>query len=360
MQKMSIRLPVNSQMRVRVQTQAYEMMQDLAFQHSGTIFGGYVRDHIISEHYTCEFAQKHGASRDHSRFWDHKFCPETKHRLLLPSDMDVTFKTMRDADNFIDAIRQTREYRHVNIVDVTPGGYYCAVVQSMRRVVITIIIGEVPFLSSGTLVSVKADVIVPKQNILLQPPFNNLDMLCNGFIMTKDGTSFSQNTGTVMDNYPLLRKTQVTLGIIKDMIEFKTYLCFTRNTSRRRMLFNIIAFKRIEKMLAKKQCTWTFLNMPFIVDTYKKSDSTQDTEPCCICYSELEDADNVAFTTSKKNDGTEVMSSKMHYTCWMKNLHHQCRRGSYQWENGRAVFRCPFRNIIDFEQCQHDINNIYI
>lgn len=355
---MSIRLPVNSQMRVRVEAQAYEVMQDLAFQHSGTIFGGYVRDHIIAEHYTNEFAQKHGASRDHSNFWDHKYSPETRHRLLLPNDMDVVFRTMEDANEFINGIKKVVQYRYVRISDVTPKTYYSPLIQSMRQVVITIIIGEVPFLSSGTAIKIKADVIVPKPNIQIQAPFNNLDMLCNGFIMTKDCVTFSRNTGTVIDQYPLVLKTQVTLGIIKDMIEFKTYLCFTtRNKNKRQFHLNLMAIKRIEKMHKKKHCTWTFLNMPFNVNNYENLETKE--EKCYICYTEFEATDRIAHTKSTKKDGTEVVSSQMHYKCCMKHLQHQAR-GPFQYENSRIVFRCPFRNIIDFEQCQNDTKNVYI
>jgi hypothetical protein len=344
---------------LQVKRAAYEEMQSLVFNHSGIIYGGYVRDTIISQHYSSIYEDETSATPANNKpkakinkFWNQAHKPATQHRCLLPADMDVTFKTMHDADAFIDTVKAVRQYSRVDVNQNHDSNYYSPLLQSIRKVCIQIVIGEIPFISYGSMVSISVDVIVPKRNIRLQAPFGNLDMLCNGFIMTKDGgISYSRNTGTVIDSYSDAKRAMVVAGIIKDMLQFKTYLCFTsRNkTSYGKNMVNLTALKRIQKMEDKTHKPWTFLNLPFKSEEYDKLDNS---ESCVICSSEFEKGETVAYTISHKEDGTETQTAKTHHECFIRTLKYQT---SHSHSSQKWTFRCPFRNAVDFNVCQLDI-----
>jgi hypothetical protein len=355
---------IRSQVLCEVRRLAYEEMKSIAFKHSGVIYGGFVRDVIISEHYSAIYNEdtpdkKHNASTvtpNINKFWNSAHMPETQDRCLLPSDMDVTFKTMEEADAFIHTVKGVRQYNNVNVnvKNISETHKYSPLISSIRKISIQILVGEIPFISYGSVVEISVDVVVPKPNITLQPPFGNLDMLCNGFIMTKDGgISFSQNTGTVIDHYSDAKRAMVVAGIIKDMLQFKTYLCFTTwcKTLDAKQLVNTCAVKRIHKMQYRRHKGWTLLNLPFKSGEYKQ---LQDSGDCAICSLEFEEGENYAYTITKTEDGTEIPCSKIHYGCFMQHLRYQMK-SSELFTSQKCVFRCAFGNIIDFNLCQLDI-----
>lgn len=364
--KMSRAFRIKPSLRLEVQRKAYENMKETAFQNNGTIFGGFVRDHIISEHYTSLFNEENPAHQDNiDKFWDKTFSPSTRARVLLPRDMDVVFRTMQEANNFIETLRSFAEHKETSVVDVPPNNYgqYSPTIFSIRHVIVDIVIGEIPFVSSGMRICINADVIVPKANITMQPPFNNLDMLCNGFIMTKDGISFSKNTGTIIDHYSTYKKAKVVAGIMDDLVNFKTYLCFTRRNKNPNSLdainLNIMSFKRIEKMMKKTGVSWSFINLPFNIESCSEADS--ESENCCICLMEFLRDSKLACSKNKDTKGEEISSAKMHLKCFMQYLRRQMRWDSRNYDDaGRVIFKCPYRNIIDFALCQLDIENAYV
>ena len=356
---------VRHQVLCEVKHLAYEEMKNIAFKHSGIIYGGYVRDFIISEHYSALYnedtpANKRNGSKsttlnpDINKFWTVAHRPETQDRCLLPSDMDITFQNMKDADAFTDAVKGVREYQNVNVENRLDIHMYSPLISSIRKISIQILVGEVPFISYGSVVEISVDVVVPKPNITLQAPFGNLDMLCNGFIMTKDGgISFSRNTGTVIDKYSDAKRAMVVAGIIKDMLQFKTYLCFTTmNKTRDATRFvNTSAIRRIHKMEYRTHKGWTFLNLPFKTEEYKQLQHSGD---CVVCMSEIEEGQKMAYTVTKTKDGEEIPCAKSHYRCFMTNIRHQISNPELFASQG-CVFKCPFRNSIDFNLCKLDI-----
>jgi hypothetical protein len=356
---------VRSSTVVQVKRAAYQQMEKLAFDRAGTIFGGYVRDKIIFKHYTDEF---HNNMLETDKYWDKTYSPETRSRLLIPTDMDVAFKTMEDADNFISDLREVRQYSDVHVVDtLLHSHYYAPIIQSVRKVTMRIIIGEIPFVHRGLTVVISADVVVAKPNIIMQPPFGNLDMLCNGFIMTREhGIIFSKNTGTIIDEYPDLKRTKVICGIMEDLVKFRTYLSFTvrKNNAIIKQKLNATALKRITKMDNKSHQRWTMLNLPFQIDTYtaypqQAAQPSEATETCAICIGELNEGDRIAYTTNTKEDGTCIPCAKMHHRCFITNLFYQARDESL-YEAQDYTFRCPYRSTIDFGKCQQDIESVYV
>ena len=352
----------------RVKRSAFNEMKLIALANNGIIFGGYIRDEIIIEYYMDKFHRT--LNGDANKFWDTKYLPETKARTLIPSDIDISFANPSDADNFINALKEISRFSNVDVREAQDK-YYSSNIKSIREVNIEIIIGAIPFVfDDGYKVAIKADVVIPR-NRTIQPPFRNLDMLCNGFILKKDGKKeFSPHTGTILDFYSDLERMVAVAEIVKDLKDFKTALCFTTTSPFGRFKRNIMAMKRIEKM-EKKKFKWNFINMPFRIEDYHnepsihKPSSDESTEPsnkkedCGICFSDLKEGDKIAYSTSTKGDGTIVSCAPCHYACFMKHLKNQRKNADSIQHYTKFVFNCPYRNKIDFSRSSIDIQFIY-
>ena len=339
---------------------AFEKLKNTGLEYSGTIFGGFVRDEYISEYYTNKYNKDHSNDNNKiSKYWDAKYSPETSSRLLIPSDMDISFKTQQEADEFIAAVQNIPEFSKVSVNRENINDYYRSIqssLESIQRVCIDMHFGREPFLHRGRLIRIGIDVVIPYSKTL-EAPFGNLDMLCNGFILTKEGKRFSKNTGTIIDMYTDYERAVVTPQIIRDMLDFKTYICMANRFERQTI--NITAFNRILKITSKNK-PWTILNMPYTRETYKLSDSKEE---CCICSDEFANNDEIAYT-SIQNDKNDLIatSAKMHNRCLMRYLLHQKNDyDEFNVENPNKVFcfKCPMRNTITFTRCKLDIQFAY-
>jgi hypothetical protein len=334
---------------------AFDRLKTVGFQHNGTIFGGFVRDEYIAEFYTNKYNRLH---ENRSKYWDPKHSPETKARLLIPKDMDISFRQQQDADDFIGSISEIDEFKIYvtdRLHDTNKYNAMQSVLFSIKEITIYMRIGHIPFIEKGRSVKISVDVVVPN-NSFLQPPFNNLDMLCNGFILTEHGgKQFSRNTGTIFDHYNDYERAVVVPQILKDMIEFKTYICMTTSVKNKRLI-NVISLNRIQKML-KKQIPWTMLNMPFKNEVYTAVEGKH--EDCSICFDQLSSNQMVAYTSSsKESDDTEIPTAKVHLNCMMHHLHYQ-KQNADRGEGRIFVFSCPFRNKISFTRCKLDLQFAY-
>jgi hypothetical protein len=344
----------------KIKRRAYDEIKRKCFQHNGIIFGGFVRDEYISEYYSAKYNKHYNNS---NRYWDIKHSPETNPRLLIAKDIDISFKSQESANNFIEAIKDIKEFYEVCVVDRTYNtdnySNVQSVLASIKQVFIYLRVGHIPFVNNGFIISMSIDVVVPN-NPLLQPPFNNLDVLCNGFIMTyENGKQFSRNTGTIIDNYSDYERAVIVPQILKDMFEFKTYICMTTNARNR--FINIDALKRIKKLFDKNE-KWTILNMPFKKEIYTQEEGCEKAE-CPICYDSIDNNQIVAYTTSiKETDGEEIPTNKIHYDCMMQHLDcqiHTVRNWTATSNEHIFTFKCPFRNNISFVRCKLDIQFAY-
>ncbi len=352
------RIPYSTMQKVK--RTAYTKLEDIAFDHQGIIYGGYVRDTLIHDEFSERF---HRLFPDdllptQGKYWDKSFSPDTAKRLIVPNDMDVCFYTEASVDSFIADVKKVPEFSKLYMSDVTHIKYYSTKIERIKHLCIHLTIGRIPFIDDGATVIIAVDVILRKQNTCCEPPFNNLDMLCNGFIKTKDGVRLSKNTGTVIDRYTEFERIQVATGIMRDAINGKTHLCFSKNciADEASVNFNLNAMQRISKM---HKMGWEFLNAPFKTDVFRDN---EDTTTCCICQSDFTEGDKVSYTVSEKN-GIEIPCAKMHSACFMKYLNHQ--RFQYladmPWHTtGTFVFHCPYHNNVDFRQCIHTIQGLYL
>lgn len=340
----------------RVKRAAYQKLRDLSLQNNGIIFGGFVRDEFIKEYYTSEYNKNNIGENNIDKYWDPRYMPSTSARTIIPDDMDVCFNNTEDAENFINCIKKTTEYSNIIMKDMGASArYYTPMILSVRELTIQIIIGAIPFVNEGTIITIKADIVIPKYKHL-EPPFKNLDMLCNAFIIKKDGSKvLSKHTGTIIDSYSDYERTMVTAQILKDLKDFKTVLSFNTNTANYRFILNIVAMKRLLKMHNKK-FKWTFINMPFKITNYKED--LYETKECCICKNIFNNDDKLAYTESAKEE-TMIPCSFMHYNCCMKYLKYQMMNAPH-YHTRKFVFQCPFRNEINFTRCSLDIQSVYM
>lgn len=73
----------------------YTLMKEIASElvaQGGIIFGGYVRDMMIHDHYTALFYEKYEGTRDAMKYSDLTFDPETTARLLVPRTLMFSFQ----------------------------------------------------------------------------------------------------------------------------------------------------------------------------------------------------------------------------------------------------------------------------
>lgn len=347
---------------LKIKRFSFEKLKQKGLAHGGTIFGGFVRDEFISEYYIAKYKRENPKATE-KQYWRDNHSPATRARTLLPSDMDISFTTEEEVNMFINDVRVTKEFNRVHVIDRTRelsnqfSKYYSMhnILRSIKQLRIQMQVGSIPFINEGHSIVIFVDVMIPN-DISLQPPFNNLDMLCNGFIMTGTGDkTFSKHTGTIIDQYNDYEKAVVVPQILRDMRDFKTVLCMTTAGNKKLKTINIIALNRITKML-QKSIPWSFINMPFRQEIYQELCETND---CCICSCDLQQGDHIAYTVSYKDDETELPAAKVHSKCMMKYLHHQRHELLSNQGNKIVAFKCPYRNPITFTRCKLDVQFAY-
>lgn len=344
---------------------AYNNLKKLIFEEDGIIYGGFVRDEYITEYYKKLYNLN--TKKDKNRFWDRSYHPETAYRTLLADNIDISLTNIDKSHAFINKLFSNEEFKKFETITFLPPPHMPQV-KIIKKLKISLVIGKIPFINKGDTIYINITITIPVKDGLC-PPFYNLDLLCNGFIMTKEGKKFSNNTGTIIDKYSEYERTVVSAKIIKDMLDFKTYLCLNPSFYNRKYCinYNNQCMITIKKMHTKK-FPWIILNMPF--DSYIISENSDIT--CCICYNILEKNERICNTAySHKNNKYKLPS--IHYECMMKYLISQINDISKLYDlyqqidverfiiNNKEslVFKCPYRNVIDFTKCKDIIKNVY-
>jgi len=233
----------------------YKDIETIVYNFKGLIYGGYVRDKMIKDYYTELYYNKGNLEKD---FNNNKIAKSLIKRTIEPNDMDIYFKTKEIADNFIEELGTYGDIIITKNNDFTYTGIYSLI----KHKEISLIIKD------KTLIF---DVSYPLENMKnecdeLEPPFYNLDMLCNGFLMDDCGIRYSNTTGTYIDDLIYDRQKEIN-KIIFDIYEMKTSLI------RGLKIEEPYIINRIYKMINRK-FGWTIINTPFII--IKNNDK-------CIC-----------------------------------------------------------------------------
>ena len=353
----------------RIKYIVYEHITKTVFDNNGIIFGGYVRDKIISDHYKSIYndANSYNTHNIH-KFWNCFNQPETAARTLVAKDMDICMYRKEDVNAFINALQNVfkNEFGYANIssselTELSDFSYLGLglPITMYKKIKYTAVVGRVPYVYSGTEIHFDFDIVIPKKN-WLQPPFGRTDMLSNLFIMTKQGVMMSNYTGTIIDKMSVLNKQKMSVKIMSDMIEFKTQFCMLNsrnNFTCGDYEYNRKAFERIKKMLFKT-FRWEITNLPFVICEFKKTetDKTEVATSCCICmdvFKKKEKCVEIYIDNSTHTD--KVCSCVIHDKCLFKYFEKQLESAKNN-ENDEFdpsdnfEFRCPMRNVVNFKQ----------
>jgi hypothetical protein len=350
-------------------------VKNIIFKWKGIIYGGFVRDYIIADHYQKLFWDKHAVNKyTYTDYWNEKIDKATLLRTLIPKDIDVCLYNKTDMDKMMGEIKELVN-RRFGISNVTiedsiltndSNEYINRPAGSLYRYEFKIRFGTIPYVSNGIEIDINLDIIISNSKQLM-PPFNKLDFLCNGFMMTQDNdVKLSPCTGTGIDKLKLVERKEIEFKIIRDIINFKTDYCmqFPDATIPYTIIrYNEQACRRIEKMIYKKNM-WNIQNMPFVIEQYTGTDGPN----CCICCDVIknkEKAANVPVYDSNKKK--LIQGSYFHADCFFKYLNSQIRNKITEiFEDEPSIIetaflKCPFRNNIDFNRKDiQDVIAIYL
>lgn len=263
----------------------------------GTIFGGYVRDRIIHDHYATEFYSK-AQYTSLEKYADENYMPELNLRTLIPSDIDCCMITSN--------ISKLKDVLACNMLHVVDTGTMCAshyfkcLPNNVKHTKLKITFAVNPLLLSliDTLTyEVKLDIV--HSDGIIEPPINVVDFECNGIILTPDN---EYKIARVMLPQSPKDKIDMMNRIMKDIIDRQTYIVFEDSCRH-----------RIMRMLGKG---WT-ISSPCIT-TFKLKDSSDEIEETCI----------ICLDTFKINDYYAKFrcckGSRMHMGCAAKLLKTEC------------------------------------
>jgi len=344
-------------------------IKSVALSCNGIIFGGAVRDNIIGCHYRDLFIKR---EKDFKLYWDKEYDVETKFRLMVPNDIDVYFRAENNSASFLNKLREfIKDY--CGKITITDDANFTRLNYSSlsrflkhRIINISVIIGRTMF-SRGYKLHCKIDLVEPismnsssnLQSIdyhnfirTVEPPFNNLDFLCNSFIMEKNSsghiiTRISNSTGTPIDSMVYTEKMRYSLAIIDDIVNLRTK--FVRNIACPSTEF--VNCYRIIKMINRFN-PWTITNIPFkflSVDDFKEKIE----DKCCICLEEI-DLDDPNTSIAELNTN-KTKSNYLHKGCFMEFIMKEQLQKYVDKETDMIECRCPFRNYFKFRDCYKDV-----
>ena len=352
----------------RIKSILFKDIKKIVLENNGIIFGGYVRDMIISDHYKSIYNSCN--PYDIHKFWNRQHHSETAARTLVAKDMDICMYSEEDVLNFIAAIQDTFNdnvgYSNVSSSDITitkDARYFGIPIKMHKKLNYKLTIGKIPYVHSGIELSFDFDIIIPRKSNA-QPPFFKVDLLSNIFILNKFGVVMSNRTGTMIDKMSILNKQKISNLIMADIVEFKTQFCmrnYRDNYTSGNYDYNSKVFERINKMLFRN-FKWNITNLPFLLCDCKKSFNNHNNN-CCICHSNFKHNDKIVKMFIDNSTKTEKICSNMsitHDKCLFKYLQTQLET---EKEDGISnadpfEFRCPLQNAINFKLYAENIDNI--
>lgn len=263
-----------------------KMMETVAssfVEYRAIVFGGYIRDLLIRQHFTSIFKSK-GLPMDN--FWDSSFDPKTAKRLLVPTDIDIALYSSQNISLLLDSL----EKKGISVSSETkiPGGYLRE--QPAKHFVIKVRLSN-DLLLTGHEISCSLDITVLEGRI--EPPFNNTDMMCNLFIMDRHGIRLSNNTNTPIDKMSPVEKKGEELRILNNMFKFKTQkvdICEDQDDLRspeavkRRQ-------RRVERIVKMQKRGWKFTNIKD-VEVMKKEKKEEEIK-CITCLENLNEEEQI-------------------------------------------------------------------
>ena len=221
----------------------YKDIEIVVYNFKGIIYGGYVRDKMIKDYYQELYLQED--------YKNHKIAKHLNKRNIEPNDMDIYFRSKEESNNFIEelgtygniSISKNNDFRYTGIYSLIEHKEITLYGNNNNNLIFDV---SYPMLNTED------------ECNKLEPPFNNLDMLCNGFLMDDKGIRYSETTGTYIDDLVGYERKKEIEMVRMDIYELKTYLM------RGLKIDEPYIIGRIYKMINKK-FRWIIINTPFII-----------------------------------------------------------------------------------------------
>lgn len=275
----------------------------------GIIFGGYVRDTLIHNHNADKFYG--GLDEDDPRniqdvYMDTEYSPETKDRLLLPSDIDC-YMTSRDMEKLLCNLKHSPRYVLKKRIDRTCGSENSKYVGNVSGAPLGIMLTHAEIgLAHNPLyesilpydirsLTVHLDILHAPALEGKEPPFGDLDFECNCLVMDKSmNIRLSSNLSCMLGirAYPTSQHKKLC-EVIEDTINWRAVLVSKAN------------FERASKMAQKG---WR------IKENNLSLSVSEEEDVCPICF------DSVAEQLRIKPD---CCNAKYHPRCFARFVNFQ-------------------------------------
>jgi hypothetical protein len=184
-------------------------ISELLIEQDAIIFGGFVRDQYIHTHYADAFYRD---ARDRKKYDDEDYHPETRHRLLIPKDIDVFIKG--NEDDVQKVYSSLEPYGFEVIIKRLKRIYNRFEHIGHQKVTIHKHVLGLP------VVKIDLDILFSLDDV--RPPFKRLDLWCNSLIMDKTGIRLSDQTGSPVDNWTHFDRKKFEIQILQDILKFET------------------------------------------------------------------------------------------------------------------------------------------
>lgn len=184
-------------------------ISELLIEQGAIIFGGFVRDTYIHNHYADAFYRD---ARDRNQYDDEDYHPETRHRLLIPKDIDVFIK---GTEENVQKVYSSLELQGFDVV-----------VKKLKRIYNRFehIGHQKVTIHKQTLglpmVRIDLDVLFTLDDV--RPPFKRLDLWCNSLLLDKNGIRLSDQTGSRVDDWTHFDRKKFEIEILQDILKFET------------------------------------------------------------------------------------------------------------------------------------------
>jgi len=319
----------------------FNIIKMLVIECDGIIYGGLVRDEIIATHHKSIFDEVDDPDK-YSKFWDKSYHPESKFRILIPNDIDIYFKNNEISQAFINKVTSFADENRGRLT--MRNGYLYSMDQRFihNKMIMSFKVGK-SFCTSGFKIQINIDVIINNTTtITIEPPFNNADLSCNIFVMSKTAENkyeirLSKNTGTKLDIMPFVKKSQIQAKILNDLIEGKTEFIRSIDVHDSEYVNGL----RIVKILSHPY-NFKITNLLFREIENKKSENI-----CDICQLSFDDSEN-------QEPLIEILTNKyatycMHKSCFMKYLGNEITKKYVNPSTNNIECKCSRRNVFNFK-----------
>lgn len=272
-----------------------------AVRNGGTVFGGAVRDKYLHDSHAIKFYDAH---KDTKMYNDYNYMPHLFGRWTVPNDIDISVDEC-DFNELKESLEKHFNMKLLHIEDITETKYFNnqnlesgQIMHYKYSVFPKNIAYDIMEMKDGvyghlykeflktidkfnqTIKPVNVDILVNISDYKLSPPFGELDFLCNGLILNKDGFALSNICRFLCDSPIRMNKL---FNMITDQIERKEAVVYknTENFRLKKMIKkgwtisydNNYSFNEIKKVTCEDDdtCSICLGDFPYGADKYKLS-----------------------------------------------------------------------------------------